>query len=191
MTAWVTRLLGQALVWLVVLAITVPMFALALPVIAFGLIGRGLYELVRVLVGRGEVDGSSDGGEPDALTPGLRDQIDGRRTPAAEKRMWERLDADAQLDCGCLALAWPQATCEHCNYRSCVAHAAATHYCEPVDKPDPLDAWLEAAPRIKPANLDGPPETVPASAPAGDDFDAWELECDELKRWAKKLKGTR
>lgn len=189
MTARVVRLLGQILGWAIFLAAVLVGLLLALLFGALGwlfLIGAKLFKILTR-----KVDGSSDGGEPDALTEGLRDQIDGRRTTAA-RQLDQRLNADEQLDCGCLRLAWPQATCPRCGYTTCVGHSPMTHYCGQADvKADPLDAWLNEAPRIKPANLDSRPESVPSSAPAGDDFAAWEQECDDLKRWAKKLKGKR
>lgn len=184
MSARVGRLLGQVFGLVVAVVVILIAAAVALPFILLGLLAQAMIRLLRVLTRRGDV--------PDALTPELARRIDGTN-PASLQRLRDFVEEDPgeQLDCGCLALAWPQATCRRCSYRSCVGHADATHYCEPVDKPDPLDAWLNAAPRLRPANLDGPPESVPSNAPAGGDFTAWEQECTHLNRWAKKLGGKR
>jgi hypothetical protein len=85
----------------------------------------------------GEVDGSSDGGEPDALTPELRDQIDGRRsgalTPAERIRRFlqdEIADDTDLLGCGCSrSEACSVVTCLYCDWRACYEDRLMHHDC--------------------------------------------------------------
>lgn len=152
-------LAGKALVWSVVGTACAIGVLLCLPLLLVAAVARGLYELGRTLGLWGkEVDGSADGGEPDALTPQLRDVIDGA-SPAL-RLLDGRLDADQQLDCGCLRLAWPQAECPKCGYTTCVGHSPKEHYCEPADRAEtpPYDWSVDVdwplANRLKPAHLD-------------------------------------
>lgn len=156
----VGRLLGLALGWTLTLAAVLVGCVLALPIIVLGWLCLVLARLFQLLTKRREVDGSADGGEPDALTPELAEQIDGRASAAAVRLLGERLDVDQQMDCGCLRLADPQAVCPKCGYTTCVGHSPLNHYCEPADAAStPLYDWSldvdwPVANQLKPANLD-------------------------------------
>lgn len=82
----------------------------------------------RPLFGRGEL-----ADVPDGLDEVLRGQIDGD-----------------VLGCGCPQTMPVTARCPSCGWRSCLAHAGATHLCEPVQLYD----WQHDWPVVNPTNLD-------------------------------------
>lgn len=78
----------------------------------------------RPLFGRGE---TAD--VPDDLDDVLRARIDGDEAYAAD-----------QLPCGCPLTMPVTARCRRCGWRSCLAHAGATHWCEP----EPGRQWQDS-----------------------------------------------
>jgi hypothetical protein len=125
--AVVTILAGVVLVWSVMLAASVVVLAVPLPLLL----------VCRALARRGEDDTT-----PDDLDDVLRARIDGDGGA----------DATNVLGCGCRRTGQrPVARCMDCGWVACVVHALGTHLCERVD---PVDAWLNSTPRLKPLNLD-------------------------------------
>lgn len=124
MTARAGRLLGQIIGWSIVIVAVLVCGLLALPLVLLGWLGAAVVQVLRVLLRDGEVDGSVDGGEPDALTPELRDEIDG-----AARVLSERLDVERELDCGCPRDTDPKTECVKCGYTSCQPHSPMRHYC--------------------------------------------------------------
>lgn len=130
MTARVARLVGTALVWTVLgVAATVGLLV-CLPVLLVAAVLRGLYEVGRALIRRGEMSGADD------LDDSLRAEIDGNGEVFA---------------CGCLNNGVIY-SCITCGWKSCWDHKDATHLCER----DPVRDWAHEWPtnRIKPADLD-------------------------------------
>jgi len=78
-----------------------------------------LYHGGRLLFGRGEVAST-----PDDLDDVLRGRIDG----------------DDGLPCGCPKTMPVTARCRRCGWKSCLAHAGATHWCEP----EPGRQWQDS-----------------------------------------------
>lgn len=126
------RFFGAVLVWTVLAVAAAVIFAVGLPLLAVGALLRGVYELGRALIRRGEMSG------PDDLDDVLRAQIDGDVEPLA---------------CGCPRTPdGPTAHCVGCGWVTCVDHAGATHLCESARLHDWQHDWPTN--RIKPYRLD-------------------------------------
>lgn len=133
----VGRLLGAAFTWLVVGAACLVALGVCLPLLAVAALLRGLYELGRVLIRRGEMSGADD------LDDVLRAHIDGD----------EAYSVDV-MACGC-TYAGVSVTCDACGWQTCMDHAAATHLCER----DPIRSWQDASltPAVEAGVNDGSP----------------------------------
>jgi len=129
----VVRLLGQALVWSVVLVAAAVALVLSLPVLVLAAVGRGLVELGRALTRRGEDDTYA---EPDLLDGQLRAEIDG----GGEADLGDLL-AGRILPCGCEPTSGVTTRCPGCGWWSCLAHRGAPHLCDPSD---PIRSWQNA-----------------------------------------------
>lgn len=126
---------GAVLVWTVLAVAAAVLFAVGLPLLAVAALLRGVYELGRVLIRRGEMSGADD------LDDMLRAQIDGDG---------EAYSADL-MACGC-TYAGASVTCDACGWRTCMAHGGATHLCEPARLSDWQHEWPTN--QIKPYRLD-------------------------------------
>ena len=116
--------IGAALVWTVMAVVAAVMFVIGLPLLVVAALLRGLYELGRVPIRRGEMSGADD------LDDVLRARIDGDG---------EAYSVDV-MACGC-TYAGVSVTCDACGWRTCMDHAAATHLCER----DPIRSWQDAS----------------------------------------------
>lgn len=162
MSARAGRLIGAALVWTVLGVAIVVGFVVCLPLFFVAGVLRGLYEVGKVLIRRGEMSAADD------LDDVLRAEIDGD----GEAYRPEFLDESNVLRCGCRPIESEVARCPRCDWVTCVGHAGAPHLCE-------RDAVVEAF------------NTNPRNTPVGGDFAAWESECAGLSRLARKLGGQR
>lgn len=143
----VARLLGQVVAWSITGVAVLVGLLLALPFIVLGWLVLLLAKLFQILTRR-EVDGLSDGGEPDALTEELARRIDGPDAAVVGRILTALADEESVLNCGCLDIAWPQHACKRCDWRTCLGHAGAHHYCVGDELPQrgaPLPAAVEAS----------------------------------------------
>lgn len=85
-----------------------------------------------------------------------------------------RIDGGAadELGCACPVTTATVVGCPRCDWRTCEQHQGGPHLCE-------RDAAVEAF------------DTNPRNTPVGAHFAAWEIECADLQKFAKRLGGKR